>query len=133
MAGGNIAVAVAERLVGCPQIRSHFIILDSLPGYNTAERDVRENTTDVWSPYHPENITYRGVAMAGDSRRRYYYFGDCLFDHLSAMQVKHCRHLILRIKCLEPLGHYRPDESQQAVVGSQTMSWCMVLRLTIIT
>lgn len=108
--GGNIAVAVAERLVGCPQIRSQLIIFDSLPGYNPAERQVRENTTDIWSPYHPDNITYRQFAMAGYSRRHYYHYVDCLFDHLSAMQVERCRHPLLLVKCLEPLGHYRSDE-----------------------
>ena len=37
MADGNIAVAVADRLVGCPQIRSQLIIFESLSGYNPAE------------------------------------------------------------------------------------------------
>lgn len=110
--GGNIAVAVAERLANrCLQIRPQLVIFDSLPGYDPAEREVRENTADVWSAYHPDNIMYRQFAMAGYSRRRYYHYVDCLFDHLSAMQVTHCHRPLLLIKCLEPIGHFYSDKS----------------------
>ena len=108
--GGNIAVAVAERLAGsCPQIRPQLIILDSLPGYDQGVRQMRDVTEDVWSPYHPNNIMYRQFAMAGYSRRRYYHYVDCLFRHLDAMQVTHCHYPVLLIKCLEPIGHFYSD------------------------
>lgn len=108
--GGNIAVAVAERLAGsCPQIRPQLIVLDSLPGYDQGVRQRREVTEDVWSPYHPNNIMYRQFAMAGYSRRRYYHYVDCLLGHLDTMQVTYCHYPVLLIKCLEPMGHFYSD------------------------
>ncbi|CAI1565611.1 Tyrocidine synthase III [Serratia quinivorans] len=108
--GGNIAIAVAERLAKtCPQIRPQLIIFDSLPEYNTVEREVRENTTDVWSSYHPDNIMYRQFIMAGYSRRHYFHFVDCQFDHLSAMRVAQSSKSMLLIKCMEPIGYFYSD------------------------
>lgn len=123
--GGNIAIAVAERLTkSCPQIRHQLIIFDSLPVYNTVEREVRENTTDEWSSYHPDNIMYRQFMMAGYSRRHYFHFVDCQFDHLSAMQVTQSSQSILLIKCMVPIGYFYsdiPDNGWGAIAKSVTV------------
>lgn len=123
--GGNIAIAVAERLAkSCPQIRHKLIIFDSLPAYNTVEREVRENTTDEWSSYHPDNIMYRQFMMAGYSRRHYFHFVDCQFDHLNAMQVAQSSQSILLIKCMVPIGYFYsdiPDNGWGAIAKSVTV------------
>lgn len=128
--GGNIAVAVAERLAGgCPQIRPRLIVLDSLSGYCQGVRQNRDVTEDVWSPYHPENIMYRQFAMAGYSRHPYYHYVDCL-RHLDAMQVTHCHYPVLLIKCLEPIGQFYSDMPDNYWGKLPTVSWCTASQLT---